>query len=355
MEYETLLQILDRNGIEYTRESCRSKMACPFHDEKTPSFYIFDNNSCYCFGCQKFCWYDQLVSKLLNVGTVEAKKMLGTYDPDATYTKSAHDKIKTYEFSDEPKDFSKYYLKLSDVIPPEMQQFMEGKKLDKIAIEAGGWRWCPKHTFKCWDNMEGICIPYFDANGNVCTFRLRRYDRMRQKFGHPIAPKGVSLQPSYFVFDKTKPVYFAEGESDTMSLVACGKNAICLPGVGAHKQLHSAIMQCLEWGVTDLIFCGDNDEAGQKFNEYALEAGHALAMGIYKIRMKIFNLPIEYNMLSDGTYKRKDINDFWVEGRLAEVLDPKPLVRQSTGEAGVQNLLSVFGDMQEFKLTENIF
>lgn len=31
----------------------RKKCTCPFHREKTPSFTIFENNSFYCFGCNK--------------------------------------------------------------------------------------------------------------------------------------------------------------------------------------------------------------------------------------------------------------------------------------------------------------
>lgn len=32
----------------------RLKACCPFHKEKTPSFYIFKNNKFYCFGCKAY-------------------------------------------------------------------------------------------------------------------------------------------------------------------------------------------------------------------------------------------------------------------------------------------------------------
>jgi hypothetical protein len=31
----------------------RIKTFCPFHEERTPSFFIYDDNSFHCFGCQK--------------------------------------------------------------------------------------------------------------------------------------------------------------------------------------------------------------------------------------------------------------------------------------------------------------
>lgn len=34
-------------------EGRRGTYPCPFHDDSTPSFHIFSNNSWHCFGCQK--------------------------------------------------------------------------------------------------------------------------------------------------------------------------------------------------------------------------------------------------------------------------------------------------------------
>ncbi len=34
-----------------TTSGDKRRTLCPFHDEKTPSFFIYSNNSFYCFGC----------------------------------------------------------------------------------------------------------------------------------------------------------------------------------------------------------------------------------------------------------------------------------------------------------------
>ena len=323
---ERVLVVLDQLGVEYKREAGeKAKICCPFHDEKTPSMTIYNNNSCYCFGCQKRCWHDELIAKLADCSIVDAKKKLGIFDPDidysADYAPKNKIKIPNIDFADPIKDYSDAFEKLPEEIPPQMQQFIDKKGLTKFATTLGLWRWHPKGLFRCWSNYEGICIPYFGPRGEICTFRLRMYDRMREKFTHPLAPKGVPLQPSYLINNKKAPVYFCEGETDSLSLHSTGRNVICLPGVGARKQLHSAIMQCFEWGTPKLIFCGDNDEAGKTFNKYAVQVAMLLGGSVYTPQLRMLKLPDEYNVLPEGAYKRKDINDFFCEGRLEEIMN----------------------------------
>lgn len=352
---ERVLAVLDTLGVEYKKETGnKAKICCPFHDEKTPSMTINDDNYCYCFGCQKFCWHDELIAKLADCSLIEAKKKLGIFDPNVNYvylepTKGKF-KLPNIEFADEVQDFSDQFAKLPTEVPAEMQQFLESKGLEGFAYDLGKWRWHPKGTFKCWPNQEGICIPYFGPKGEIATFRLRQFDRMRGKFGHPLAPKGVPLQASYMIFNPSKPVYFCEGESDSLSMRSTGRNVVCLPGVGAHKQLHSAITVCFELGVPMLVFCGDNDEAGQAFNEYALRVTMTLGMGVYTPQVRTLKLPDEYNMLDGGGFKRKDINDYLKEGRLAEIMsnfeNNKNLVdvEPTAWEKTMETMRSIFGE-----------
>lgn len=370
-DVSAVIPILNKYGIEYKQETnSEVKICCPFHDERTPSFHIYNDNHCFCFGCNKFCWHDELVAKIANCSIIEAKKMLGTYDPNVNYGSgekwTSDFKLPNLEFADPVKDYSEQFAKLPTEVPPEMNDFLKSKALNAFAYDLGKWRWHPKGTFKCWPNQEGICIPYFGPNGEVSTFRLRRFDHMRGKFTHPLAPKGVPLQASYMVFDHSQPVFFCEGETDSLSLRSTGRNVICLPGVGAKKQLHTAIMKCFEWDVPMVVFCGDNDEAGQNFNKYAIEATMTLGLGRYTPQIRTLRLPDEFNMLPSGGFKRKDINDFLVEGRLAEIMSafdkneqPRTL-KNATGPAIIkekeapvlERMKEIFGDVKELPLSE---
>jgi len=49
---------------------------CPFHDEKTPSFYIFPNNKFKCFGCQAYGTSIDYVMKRDGVEFIPAVKTL---------------------------------------------------------------------------------------------------------------------------------------------------------------------------------------------------------------------------------------------------------------------------------------
>lgn len=57
----------------------RLKCLCPFHEEKTPSFVIFENNECdtyHCFGCNKHGDVISLVMELEGLSFVETCKKL---------------------------------------------------------------------------------------------------------------------------------------------------------------------------------------------------------------------------------------------------------------------------------------
>lgn len=50
---------------------------CPFHNEKTPSFYLFtESNRFYCFGCHEKGDVINLATRLCGVGFAEAVRML---------------------------------------------------------------------------------------------------------------------------------------------------------------------------------------------------------------------------------------------------------------------------------------
>lgn len=54
--------------IFYTgQEPKKNKICCPFHNEKTPSFSLFPNNTYYCFGCGESGTVIDFVMKLFNL------------------------------------------------------------------------------------------------------------------------------------------------------------------------------------------------------------------------------------------------------------------------------------------------
>ena len=63
--------------LDLERFGNRYKSLCPFHNEKTPSFYLFtDSNRYYCFGCNEGGNVINLTMALFGIDFVNAVKML---------------------------------------------------------------------------------------------------------------------------------------------------------------------------------------------------------------------------------------------------------------------------------------
>jgi hypothetical protein len=85
----SLVDIVTSRGIElHPSGPGRHRALCPFHSEKTPSFYVFDSsNKFHCFGCQEHGDAIDFVRKLDGCSFREAVERLtgvtsGHYRPD---------------------------------------------------------------------------------------------------------------------------------------------------------------------------------------------------------------------------------------------------------------------------------
>lgn len=52
-ELEILRGISIHKVLGLSNNGLKIKMKCPFHNERTPSFYLYPENGFYCFGCGK--------------------------------------------------------------------------------------------------------------------------------------------------------------------------------------------------------------------------------------------------------------------------------------------------------------
>lgn len=57
-------EVLSSEGIELRRvsPSCQ-KVKCPFHDERTPSFFVYSDNHAHCFGCS---WHGDTIQFVMD-------------------------------------------------------------------------------------------------------------------------------------------------------------------------------------------------------------------------------------------------------------------------------------------------
>jgi hypothetical protein len=72
-----LASIAESSGVDLRRYGSRSVGLCPFHFEKTPSFYVFDDNHFKCWGCGAYGDVIDFVQKLYGLSFQDALKHLG--------------------------------------------------------------------------------------------------------------------------------------------------------------------------------------------------------------------------------------------------------------------------------------
>jgi DNA primase len=72
-----LVDVAQVSGVELRRSGPRYVGLCPFHSEKTPSFYVFDDNRFKCFGCQESVDIIDFTQKLNGLSFGKALKFLG--------------------------------------------------------------------------------------------------------------------------------------------------------------------------------------------------------------------------------------------------------------------------------------
>ncbi len=72
-----LVSVVESAGVELKRSGTRKVGLCPFHTERTPSFFVFPNNRFYCFSCNSKGDVIDFVQRLHGLSFKDALKYLG--------------------------------------------------------------------------------------------------------------------------------------------------------------------------------------------------------------------------------------------------------------------------------------
>ena len=176
------------------------KCCCPIHNDKTPSFKVYKDNTFYCFGCGIAGKPVDLVRMLLKLGSNdEAEKVL-----------------------------AKEYNIEEDAIP-SLEGLCERKGLSVAVTSAVlGWK----------DVEDGVLIPYFgelpeQQGTNYPTYKIRTSYKGKSgtakymKDGKNInIPYGLNLLSQYDINDT---LYLTEGETDMVTLLQAGYQVLGIP------------------------------------------------------------------------------------------------------------------------------
>ena len=343
------LSTLVQRSVKLTRAGREWKGCCPFHEEKTPSFYVNDQKQFYhCFGCgahgdaiswmvdQQGLQFMDAVKELATIAGMEVPA------PDPQMAKRAEQRASLIDVTEAAQRFfvealggpsggaAREYLQRRGFSPAVMREFGFGwapddrqavpKALAQFGeemLEGAGMR-AANEQGERYDRFRGrVMLPIQDARGRVIAFGGRILDKR----------DGVAKylnSPDTELFDKGRTLYnlhraapaarqsgrvvVVEGYMDVIALANAGIVEVVAPLGTALTEMQLELL----WRMTDApVLCFDGDAAGQRAAMRAITRA----------------LPMLAPMRSLGIV------------RLPAGLDPDDLIKQQ-GKAAMEKLLA---------------
>ncbi|MEQ5786736.1 DNA primase [Erythrobacter sp. NFXS35] len=296
------LSTLVMRSVKLTRAGREWKGCCPFHDEKTPSFYVNDQKQFYhCFGCgahgDAISWMvDHAGLQFMDaVKELAAEAGMEVPAPDPQMAKRAEQRASLIDVTDAAQAFyvaslagpggkaARDYLEQRGFSPAVMREFGFGwapddrqampKALSQFGedmLEGAGMR-AAKEAGERYDRFRGrVMLPIQDARGRVIAFGGRILDKR----------EGVAKylnSPDTDLFDKGRTLYnlhraapasrqtgrvvVVEGYMDVIALANAGIADVVAPLGTALTEMQLELL----WRMTEVpVLCFDGDAAGQR-------------------------------------------------------------------------------------------
>jgi DNA primase len=296
------LSSLVQRSVKLTRAGREWKGCCPFHEEKTPSFYVNDQKQFYhCFGCgahgDAISWMVENAGLQFMDAIKELAAMAGIEvpAPDPAMAKRAEQRASLIDVTEAAQKFfvtslagpsggaARDYLQRRGFSPQVMAEFGFGwapddrqalpKALQQFGeemLEGAGMR-AANEQGERYDRFRGrVMLPIQDARGRVIAFGGRILDKR----------EGVAKylnSPDTELFDKGRTLYnlhraapaarqsgrvvVVEGYMDVIALANAGIADVVAPLGTALTEMQLELL----WRMVDApVLCFDGDAAGQR-------------------------------------------------------------------------------------------
>jgi DNA primase len=298
-----LIDLIEKR-IRLKKVGSRFTAKCPFHQEKTASFYVEPQKQFYyCFGCHAHGNAISFLMEYDRLSFVEAIETLATslglsIPSDPKESSLSKKQIQRYEFIEKISRFyqkqlaqsnrAKQYLKQRGISEKTQKHFQLGfapnqwdtltqkitqkPELSKILQETG--MICKKdNTAHFYDRFRNrLIFPIKNAQGKTIAFGGRSLDNQQiPKYLNspetPLFQKGSELY-GLSLLKRPEKILVVEGYMDVIALYEHGIDFALAPlGTAITKQQ----IQLLTRYTCEIVFCFDGDEAGQKAAWKALE------------------------------------------------------------------------------------
>lgn len=299
----TTLSALIGRTTKLTRAGREFKACCPFHDEKTPSFYVNDAKGFYhCFGCQAHGDAIRWLTDQQGLPFMDAVKELAASAgmevpaPDPQAARRAEERAGLHDVTAAAQDW--FVEELHGANGVAARQYLEQRCIDRNTAKEFGFGYAPDSRSALhralarfddamlvetglrikvddkepYDRFRArLMLPIQDARGRVIAFGGRILDTADSK-----APKYLN-SPETPLFDKgstlynlhragpasrkTSRVLVVEGYMDVVALAAAGiHDAVAPLGTALTERQIERL-----WRLVDRpVLCFDGDAAGQR-------------------------------------------------------------------------------------------
>lgn len=279
---------------------------CPFHNEKTPSFYVYpETQSYYCFGCGNGGDVVTFIKNIENLDYVEAVKFLcdkcGMSLPEDNYDNGlSRRRMRMYEANREAARF--YYKMLFSNEGKIAREYCNYRQLTKETVKKFGIGYAPEgwsalrehlNQLGFTDNelyeanllgksqkgnyydrfVNRLMFPIIDVRGNVVAFSGRRLNEEdKAKYVNSADTLVYKKGREIFALNharktNTDTLILCEGNIDVVMLHQAGfTNAVAALGTALTQDQ----AQVLSRYASEILICYDSDEAGQKAVQKAL-------------------------------------------------------------------------------------
>ena len=350
---------LEKTGSNY-------RGLCPFHEEKTPSFYVNPKKSFFhCFGCGAGGDVIEFVKKIENISFIEAVQRVAeicgidppTMSKDVFYSKyvSLMEEVsKTYKdvlFSIRGKRAWNYLTKSRGLVKEDVEKFGLGYapinsdvvvstarrlKIDSEMLIKNGLLVRTRNGRLREFFQDRLIFPIKSSSGRVIAFGGRALGEGNPKYVNSPENKYFSKSRVLYLFNlaryKIKETGFAvlcEGYMDAIAFHKNGlENACAILGTGLTKFHLNALKK-----VTDnLLLVLDSDNAGMLAME---RAAKVLADEGFNVKVLIFGSAKDpddfFSIHGKGEFEKTignavDYWDFYVQRVLGEIGDPMKAV-----------------------------
>jgi DNA primase len=303
----TSLTALIGKTVKLTRAGRESKGCCPFHNEKTPSFYVNDDKGFYhCFGCSAHGDAIRWLTDHQGLPFMDAVKELAAaagMDVPAPDARAAQRAEKAKSLHDVMRAAADWFTQqLGGIDGAEARALLDRRGIKDATRKAFGFGYAPDARGRLrtalkefgdemlveaglliqvegkepYDRFRGrLMIPIRDPRGRVIAFGGRIIGEGEPKYLNspdtPLFDKGrtlYNLDRALPAARKTARLFVVEGYMDAIALAQGGIGETVAPlGTALTEQQLERL-----WRVVDVpMLCFDGDKPGQKA---AIRAAH---------------------------------------------------------------------------------